>query len=541
MGRLGPLTSQALGRSPYDDVVEGEGEADPHEPERQYDDKGRVVNPETKRTIKNVIRAHNEVMLVIGVAEPENAGGKKDEDPLVKEHQAYEQDTGKTLLSLGRAITVFGIWGVHGFRQRVLLYRPYSHVEFSRLIHFERTRHSCVSIMFAGLPSFLTMQSLRWVTHSVTSFHERPLIQMGLSWCQFHLYLFVTMQRLGLVPASQWLPDIKFFVPFSSSSPIPPPPPVQSLSVASIGGWVSQLALNLTPYAALFLCGRIWHSLHCHMWPQIHKHLPRPLENERLAQLVLERQRSSNEAWETIPESPTLGAADREIRHTRNPDQDLPTLQALEGQVNGPEPGVPLEAIRRQSTFSSRGEQDYATDEEDSEMINPTLISFDVDTSEATEQPPGVWSAELRPSYGGDGRPMPREEPLYMVNPLTNLPSYLAADAFTNLATYILITPYEAFALRTVARAFARRRGLPVGDLFDVGTAGLVASLSWRGVGHVLGLEALRFLIGSEIWCLTAMASTYLHVSEEQWKGMRKEEEEEEEEAARQARPRSAS
>ena len=109
------------GRSPYDDVVEGLGEADPHEPPKQYDEKGRIVNPQTKQTIKDIIRAHNEVMLVIGVAEPENPTISNEQDALSREHNMYESDTGKTLLNVGRCLGILGIWGVHGTRQRVLV------------------------------------------------------------------------------------------------------------------------------------------------------------------------------------------------------------------------------------------------------------------------------------------------------------------------------------------------------------------------------------------------------------------------------------
>ncbi|KAK7747200.1 hypothetical protein SLS62_009142 [Diatrype stigma] len=131
MGRLGPLTSQALGRSPYDDVVDGTGEADPHEPEKQYDEKGRIINPQTKQAIKATIRAHNEVMEVIGVAEPDPQRVNPEELALADEHQMYETDTGKTLLNVGRSLGILGIWGVHGTRQRVLVrVLAYSHFSY---------------------------------------------------------------------------------------------------------------------------------------------------------------------------------------------------------------------------------------------------------------------------------------------------------------------------------------------------------------------------------------------------------------------------
>ncbi|KAI0129954.1 hypothetical protein BJ170DRAFT_293704 [Xylariales sp. AK1849] len=542
MGRLGPLTSMALGRSPYDDAVEGTGEDDPHEPGRQYDEKGRVVNPETKRIIKNVIRAHNEVMLVIGVAETENVGAESPEVALAKEHQAYESETGRTLLSIGRSLGILGIWGIHGVRQRIMLYKPYNHLEFTRLIDYERSQHSFKQLLFPGLPSFVVMQGIHWTRFSVDRVLERPWLRFALAWCQFHLHLFLTMQRLNLIPGSRWIPGIKFFIPFTDTSPIPAPPSIQHLNIASVGGWVSQLAVNVAPYAAFFLCGRLWNAVHMRIWPHIHRQLPQPSRNEQFALRPLpsvERERRTAplaERWQSVPESPTLGAADREIRHTRNPDQDTPTLQALEGQSTGADAGIPLGAIRRQSTFSSRGgDQDYGTDEEDAEMVNPTLISFDVDTSESTEQPAGVWSAELRPSFGGDSRSATREQPVYVVNPLTSLPSVLAADILTNFVTYILCAPGDALAIRAAARAFARRTGRPTTHMYEVA---LLDGISWRGVANILALEIARLLISGEIWALTTLLAHWLHVTEEEWRDIHKEEQEEQ--AARDAATRGA-
>ncbi|RYP25916.1 hypothetical protein DL768_011680 [Monosporascus sp. mg162] len=264
-----------MGRSPHDDVVEGLGEAYPHEPEKQYDEKGRVINPQTKRTIKDFIRAHNEVMLVIGVAEPDNAGISEERARLAVARHMYEADTGRSLLNVGRSLGILGIWGVHGMRQRVL-----------------------------------------------------------------------------------------------------------------------------------------------------------------------------------------------------NPDADIPTLMALDGQPSGE--AIPVGAIRRQSTFSSRGGEDYGTDEEDSEMINPTLISFDVDT-----------------------------------------------NILTNFMAYLLCAPVDALALRSVARAFAQKRGLSCDGMFDVS---LMDNVSFRGVLHIFGLEMLRLLISGDTWAMITILAQWLHVTEEEWRDMQKEE-----------------
>lgn len=175
-------------------MVEGTGEADPHEPEKQYDEKGRIINPHTKQAIKDTIRAHNEVMQTIGVAEPEPPKINEEEVALVREHQMYETDTGKTLLNIGRSLGILGIWGVHGTRQRVLvrrlaysnhlqsviltlmkLYRQYNHVPFLDLWNFERQNQSISQICFTGLPSFISMQALRWCSMYTSSIKDNML------------------------------------------------------------------------------------------------------------------------------------------------------------------------------------------------------------------------------------------------------------------------------------------------------------------------------------------------------------------------------
>ncbi|KAK9799238.1 hypothetical protein AB5N19_04674 [Seiridium cardinale] len=534
MGRLGPLTSQALGRSPYDDVVAGTGQDDPHEPQRQYDEKGRIINPETKQRIKNVIRAHNEVMLVIGVAEPENSG-ESPEVAMAREHQAYESETGRTLINIGRSLHPLGTWGIQGVRQRLMLFQPYSNVAFLHLMQYEREHHSLTQLVFTGLPSFAIMRSIEWARSSVDWVLENSWLKLGLGWCQFHLQLFLTMQRLGLIPSSKWFPGIKFFIPFTDTSPFPAPPPIDVVSAASIGGWINRLALNMAPYAAFWLSGRLLNFIYIGIWPYIHSRLPKPARSEffALRQLPVEsRTTQPDDEWQTVPESPTLGAADREIRHGRSSEQDVPTLQALEGQSTGLENAIPIGAIRRQSTFSSRGgDPDYGTDEEDAEMVNPTLISFDVDTSESNEQPAGVWSAELRPSFGADGRPPPMDQPVYMVNALTSLPAALAADNLAYFVTYVVCAPFDAVALRAAARAFARKRGISTADMYQIS---LMDGLGWRNVGHILGLEVVRLLVSGELWASMSIISQWLHLTEDEWKEFHKEEQEERERERRQ-------
>lgn len=148
-------------------------------------------------------------------------------------------------------------------------------------------------------------------------------------------------------------------------------------------------------------------------------------------------------------------------------------------------------------------------------MVNPTLISFDVDTSESTEPPPGVWSAELRPSNSGDPRTQQKEAPRYAVNTLTSLPSLLAGDILTSSLTHVLLTPLDILAFRAMARSFSLKFGLPIGHMFEVS---LVNGLATRMVLNLFQAEVLKFLISAEAWAFVTSLAQRFHVTDEEWK-----------------------
>lgn len=122
MGMQGPLTAQALGRSPYDpEPAEGEGDENPAATNQQYDVRGRPINPETKRINRNCIRAHNEVMLAVGVAEPEDSQTAQEYESN-RQHDAYETNIGIRLIwASKRCIEMVGVFGINGLRQRILV------------------------------------------------------------------------------------------------------------------------------------------------------------------------------------------------------------------------------------------------------------------------------------------------------------------------------------------------------------------------------------------------------------------------------------
>ncbi|KAI0525664.1 hypothetical protein F5B22DRAFT_354398 [Xylaria bambusicola] len=510
MGRHEPLTSLALGRSPYDDVVAGEGEPDPQEPPRVYDEHGRVFNEESKKMNKDIIRAHNEVMLVIGVAEQDPGGSTSSTADNTRLHNEYENSTGRHLLRLGRVLVVAGIWGVHGVRQRILVYRETATIPFLDMIQRERRMHSASQLLFSGMPSFFSAWSLQWYSRTTEIVRDHPWLRAIIGHVRFHLQIYVAMQRLDLISGSHWFPNLNFFVPFSSSSPLTAPPPLGSPGAQTVPEWVGKIAMSLAPFAGYYLIGCAWDVFSYLIRRQVHRSLPHPWPSP--ISPLRAPVPTNTPRRPSFPESPTLGDADREIRHTHGPELDGDSL-AINGEGAG-EP-LPVGTIRRQSTFSSRGGDDYATDEEDPDMVNPTLISFDVDTSESTEPPAGIWSAELRPSNSGDPTTQEKEGAKYVVNTLTSLPSLLAGDILTSSLTHALLTPFDILAFRAMARAFARKFSFPMDGMFEVSlTDGLVS----RMLLNLFQAEVLKFVICFGAWASITGLAQRLHITDEQWK-----------------------
>lgn len=88
---------------------------------QQFDHRGRPINSETKRINRDIIRSHNEVMLVIGVAEQENPTSSPEAES-DKRHVMYEDDVGRNLaVSALRCVDAAGAFGLDGFRQRILV------------------------------------------------------------------------------------------------------------------------------------------------------------------------------------------------------------------------------------------------------------------------------------------------------------------------------------------------------------------------------------------------------------------------------------
>ncbi|SPQ21824.1 9f078a80-ceb8-436b-9432-6c194b713432 [Thermothielavioides terrestris] len=520
MGRLGPVTSQGL---------------------QLYDERGRPINPETKRINRDVIRSHNEVMMVIGVAEPEN-GFVEAQAEAARRHRQYEDRVGRRLLLAGGVFETAAIWGVNGMRQRILLYKPYSHTSFYGMFQLARSQQSLSSYFFGGLPSFLASTVLEQL--AVPGSREYPMIQYAVTYIRLHLAVYTFFQRSRIIPFSEILPNWRFFVPGTGISPIPLPPLPSSLRPRSLLQWLGAFALGAAPFAGFYLYTKFYSFLIRTLRYKIHRLLPRPHNATK---------RRSFRDGASLP--PGTDAIPIEIR-TSEP------IQTPDPPTNEPSPGGPS---RRQSTPSLRGngpsgtagQDDFASDDEEAEIISATLISFDVEASDPTPDPtnhspgtaaangdaaaantntptPGVWSAELRPNLadsaagraagaGPDSGGPP--EPLYRETVLTRLPAVLATDVLAVTPARLLMTPLATLVWLPLARAYMARRGLPLDDV--VRGAGWWWGLhSARALVNLLGLELLLAVVHGEAWALVTLVAGSLTYSEEEWnerEGVRRE------------------
>lgn len=321
------------------------------------------------------------------------------------------------------------------------------------------------------------------------------------SYARVHLELFIALQRLRLIPSDAWFPRPSFFIPFTQDSPIPQPPPLEGLSFQSLLKWFGGLVVSATPFLAFVLTQRLIRDWRPQIWVQIFKRLPNTAFSGR--------------RFPPPPPPPPPGAQDPADEDTRSrPEQpqdrsdggDSSPLRAVDGQID-----TPVQAVRRASTFSARG-VDWISDDEDNDGVNPTLISFDVEASDSADVPAGLWSAELRAS-APDAR-MGTASPEYYDSMLTQLPPLVASHLFTNSITRLLIAPYEATALRLIARAFQIRHGLPFDGIIHVN---VLSTLTMTTAVNFLCTEFLHLLLSGEIWAGFTIASQWLHMTEEEW------------------------
>lgn len=317
------------------------------------------------------------------------------------------------------------------------------------------------------------------------------------SYIRVHLKLFLSLQRVGLMP-NQWYPSWKFFIPFTEASPIPPPPPFPGFAPIDLFGWGCAVLISAIPFFSWVSVSRIARDLKPEIWKEVFRLLPSTAFRAKRLPLP--------------PPSPTL----EPIRLDNSP---VPVEVVREdGQTEAVfigDDATPLEPPRRASSiFSNRGEG-YETEEEDNDGVSATFISFEVEATESTDAPPGQWSAELQPSHPYDGRPAEERQPVYLNTLLTQLPAMFATNIFTNSLLRMLMAPYESFSLRMLARTFLLRRGQSVDHIYGID---LMDGLNFTSVVNFLGVELLQLVVSGELWAVFAGTTQFYHRSEEEWK-----------------------
>lgn len=99
--------------------------------QQQYDQRGRPVNPGTRRINRDIIRAHNEVMLAIGVVEPEASWQETlDKQQSAKRHRQAETLIARRLLFVNGVIEKGLVWLVSGMRQQIMVSINPRHPQF---------------------------------------------------------------------------------------------------------------------------------------------------------------------------------------------------------------------------------------------------------------------------------------------------------------------------------------------------------------------------------------------------------------------------
>jgi hypothetical protein len=241
----------------------------------------------------------------------------------------------------------------------------------------------------------------------------------------------------------------------------------------SLVSYATALLRTAAPMLIILAHGKLKFAVSRIIYRPIYKALPRPTGDSMFSGLPI-----------TAP-SMEYDAPDRDRRSDESGlyrGEDEPTLRALEG----------LPTLERTDTRSRRSETGGGTtDDEDGEMAQATLISFDVEATEAVEPSLGMWSAELRSANG----PRPPEDAKYRVTGLTMLPPIMATEGLREVAAGIVVLPLEALMVRMIGSAYRTSGGMAIDDLFP-------NSFSLKGVsfGNIFSAFNIQLAVTGVVW-----------------------------------------
>lgn len=494
MGRLESLAAWALGRTRYEDEVIQAPDGGVGLNGQQYNEHGHPRNPETRRREREHVRAANEVMQVTGVVEDSMVAKKKLQD--YREKKIEDTFTGLRLMEIGRAVLVGGVWGVLGLRRRILIYRPYAEIGLLDILRNENKDKSVPSIFFSGIPTVILYHISDYAGFVVQACLDgywdedeetftpnelllkhavQILIDLGFCYITLHFRLFAILQQLNLIPSSRWGPSPKSFIPYSVQSPLRlMPSDYSSLISRSLG-----LLRTASPMLIILLHGRVKFYLSKLLYRPIYKTLPRPLGDSMFSALDIHAPDMEYDAPDRLPE------------RRRNDGTDRRTLRALEGRPDL-EAREEREEERMRVLSRSMEQRDIISDDEDEELHQATLISFDVEATDAMPDASGSWSAELRSA--NDMKPS--SDLNYRVTGLTMLPTILATEGLREIFAGILVMPLEALMVRIIGRAYHQSAGLSVSNLYELFSIRALLPAS----GNLFGAFAIQVAVTGFVW-----------------------------------------
>lgn len=268
-----------------------------------------------------------------------------------------------------------------------------------------------------------------------------------MTYVRIHLAIYVFFQRIEIIPFNHWLPSWRFFVPGSSLSPISLPPPPASLRPGSLLPWLGACALGTAPFLCFYLSSRVHANLAKNLRDAIYKHLPRPdnsfLRRQTWAGLRLGTPNSpadprADEGVSTSPTGPPPLRRQSTVSLRGSGINNDPTTTTT-ATTTAPDPSHHRRQSQSQDqSYSQQPSQpsgsggggsvdEFGSDDEETEIISATLISFDVEAADPTtpgasgpggssnptggpngaaggDTTPGIWSAELRPNIPDNSR-----------------------------------------------------------------------------------------------------------------------------------------
>jgi hypothetical protein len=355
----------------------------------------------------------------------------------------------------------------------------------------------------------------------------------------YHFQIHVFLQRIGVL--SPWkLPNPLFFIPFTSSSLILAPAPPVDFSAGSLLQWFAAAIINTSPFLAYALWRRTWSWLRMQLIAELYHRFPIPdgfpeyrVRASPPTDLILEQPLPpANMQQPDISPAEIAIDADSSTARPREADPNAPQLsgergmhasmQSLQAQAQdvtgSSRPGQgPTTIRRRSSTFSGRGDE-FGSDEEETEAISGPLISFDVETTDAADAPPGIWFTELRPTVSSDTRSQTSQQPVPLNTALTRQPIQHASRVLGTLGASQLLAPVEAFVLQYLTRSFLAHRGLPTDHLFRAGLT--LSNGSLRPITNYLFVDSLSLALQTLLWITNVRRGWSLHLSPEQWTQM---------------------